>query len=54
MAKTIERAVEMTEIVKFRCTQDDTAQIKQEARKLGLNNSAFLRLVLIQNGIIQP
>ena len=40
--------------VKFRCTQDDSIQIRAAARKMGLNNSAYIRLVLIQSGVITP
>ena len=53
MSKIIERDLPMSEIVKFRCTEKDTAQIKAAARKMGLNNSAFIRLMLIQNGVIE-
>ena len=47
------REEEMKELVRFRATPSDKAQIKAAASKLGLNSSALIRMTLINNGIIK-
>ena len=43
----------LDEFVRFRATTEDKAQIKQAAKQYGLNTSSYLRLVLIQQGVIR-
>ena len=47
------RDVEMDQVVRFRATTSDKQQLKHAAKKVGLNTSSFIRLMLIQQGIIE-
>lgn len=52
--RTISREEEMKEMFRFRISAKDKADIRKAAQKLGLNSSAYLRMLLIQQGIITP
>ena len=43
----------MDQVVRFRATTSDKQQLKKAAMSLGLNTSSFIRLMLIQQGVIE-
>jgi len=54
MARTIDRGEKMDESIIIRATAKDRAQLKLFAQSRGLNSSAVIRNLLIENKIIDP
>ena len=53
MARTIARSAGMNNLLTLRCTDKDIKHITDAAKKMGVDRSAFLRLLLIKNKIIE-
>lgn len=52
MARTIARSAPMTERIVLRGTPDDVYNLNKAAQRCGLDKSAFLRSLLVREGII--
>lgn len=44
----------MNDLLRFRITSKDKADIRKAAKAIGLNPSNYMRYLLIQQGIITP
>ena len=53
MPKTIMRSDRMNNLMAFRVTDKDWEHITQAAKNRGVDRSTFLRLLLIDNNIIE-
>jgi predicted DNA binding CopG/RHH family protein len=53
MSRTITRKTKMLERITLRATPEDITNIKLAAQKKGIDCSAFVRGVLIKEGIIE-
>ena len=54
MSRTISRSSAMSKTIVFRAHEEDIANIKLAAQKKGKDCSAFIRDLLIREGIIKP
>ena len=54
MARHYARSSPMNEFIKLRATAKDKAEVALKAQELGMDSSAYIRYILIQQKIIQP
>lgn len=54
MPRKITRNSKMDRTITFRATTEDVVNLKKAAQEVGMDNSGFIRSMLIQNNIIKP
>ena len=54
MPRTITRNSRMDKSITFRATPEDVVNLKKAAQEVGMDNSGFIRSMLIQKNINNP